>query len=307
MLRALEVLQLPIDNDVYNRMGEGWWEEENPLNGLLGSITPGRFAYFREVLTNRLGLDPRDIRALDIGCGGGFLAEEFARLGCQVVGVDPSAVSIETARRHAAATGLDVDYRVGTGEQLPVADGEFDLAYCCDVLEHVSDLDAVISETARVLKPKGIFLFDTINRTLASKLIAIKVMQEWRLTRCIDSAIHEWTMFITPKELVVILGRHGLRTDEIVGLGSRSRKPLVLLNLIRANSGRISYGELSRRLDAGRIRSTSLSYMGYATKTEGTPRVTSAHAVTLASGACEFYCPVNGHKDLGMERNITDS
>ena len=271
MLRALEVLQLPIDNDVYNRMGEGWWEEENPLNVLLGSITPGRFGYFCEVLTNRLGLNPRDIRALDIGCGGGFLAEEFARIGCQVVGVDPSAVSIETARRHAAATGLDVDYRVGTGEQLPVADGEFDLAYCCDVLEHVADLDAVISETARVLKPEGIFLFDTINRTLASKLLAIKVMQEWRLTRCIDSAIHEWTMFITPKELVVILGHHGLRIGEIVGLGSRSRKPLVLLNLIRANRGRISYGELSRRLDAGRIRSTSLSYMGYATKTEGTP------------------------------------
>jgi 2-polyprenyl-6-hydroxyphenyl methylase / 3-demethylubiquinone-9 3-methyltransferase len=270
MLRALEVLQLPIDNDVYNRMGAGWWEEENPLNVLHGSITPGRFGYFCEVLTNRLGLDPRDIRALDIGCGGGFLAEEFARLGCQVVGVDPSAVSIETARRHAAATGLDVDYRVGTGEQLPVADGEFDLAYCCDVLEHVADVDAVISETARVLKPEGIFLFDTINRTLASKL-AIKVTQEWRLTRCIDSAIHEWTMFITPKELVVILGRHGLRIGEIVGLGSRSRKSLVLLNLIRANRGRISYGELSRRLDAGRIRSTSLSYMGYATKTEGAP------------------------------------
>ena len=271
MLRALEVLQLPIDNDVYNRMGEGWWEEENPLNVLHGSITPGRFGYFCEVLTNRLGLDPRDIRALDIGCGGGFLAEEFARLGCQVVGVDPSAVSIETARRHAGATGLDVDYRVGTGEQLPVADGEFDLAYCCDVLEHVADLDAVISETARVLNPEGIFLFDTINRTQASKLLAIKVMQEWRLTRCIDAAIHEWTMFITPKELVVILGRHGLRIGEIVGLGSRSRKALVLLNLIRANRGRISYGELSRRLDAGRIRSTSLSYMGYATKTAGTP------------------------------------
>ncbi len=108
---------MPIDNEVYNREGEGWWEEDNPLNVLHGSITPGRFAYFREVLTNRLGLDPGDLRALDIGCGGGFLAEEFARLGCQVVGVDPSAVSIETARRHAAATGLDVDYRVGSGER----------------------------------------------------------------------------------------------------------------------------------------------------------------------------------------------
>jgi 2-polyprenyl-6-hydroxyphenyl methylase/3-demethylubiquinone-9 3-methyltransferase len=260
---------MPIDNDVYNREGEGWWEEDNPLNILHGSITPGRFAYFAEILRIRLGPDPRDSRALDIGCGGGFLAEEFARLGWHVVGVDPSAVSIETARRHAAVSGLDVDYRVGSGERLPVADGEFDLAFCCDVLEHVSDLDAVTSETARALKPDGIFLFDTINRTLASKLVAIKVMQEWRLTRFTDATVHEWAMFIKPEELVVTLGRHGLRIGEIVGLGPRSRKPLVLLNFIRANRGRISYGELSRRLDVGQIKSTSLSYMGFATKTEG--------------------------------------
>jgi 2-polyprenyl-6-hydroxyphenyl methylase/3-demethylubiquinone-9 3-methyltransferase len=140
---------MPIDNEVYDREGEGWWEEDNPLNILHGSITPGRLAYFREVLTNQLGPDLRDLGALDIGCGGGFLAEEFARLGLQVVGVDPSAVSIETARRHAAANGLDVDYRVGFGERLPVADDHFEVAYCCDVLEHVSNLDAVISEAAR--------------------------------------------------------------------------------------------------------------------------------------------------------------
>jgi 2-polyprenyl-6-hydroxyphenyl methylase/3-demethylubiquinone-9 3-methyltransferase len=81
---------------------------------------------------------------------------------------------IETARRHAAANGLDLDYRVGFGERLPVADDEFDLAYCCDVLEHVSDLDAVVSETARALKPGGFFLFDTINRTLASNYLPSK-------------------------------------------------------------------------------------------------------------------------------------
>ena len=258
--------EMPIDNDVYNREGEGWWEEDNPLNILHGSITPGRFAYFREVLTDRLGPDLRDLGALDIGCGGGFLAEEFARLGLRVVGVDPSAVSIETARRHAAANGLDLDYRVGFGERLPVADDEFDLAYCCDVLEHVSDLDAVVRETARALKPGGFFLFDTINRTLASKLLAIKVMQEWRLTRFTDVTVHEWAMFIKPEELVVTFGRHGLHIGEIVGLGPRSSKPLVLLNFVRANRGRISYGELSRRLDAGQVKSTRISYMGFATK-----------------------------------------
>jgi 2-polyprenyl-6-hydroxyphenyl methylase / 3-demethylubiquinone-9 3-methyltransferase len=258
---------MPIDNDVYNREGERWWEEDNPLNLLHGSITPGRFAYFRRVLTDRLGPDFRDLGALDIGCGGGFLAEEFGRLGLRVVGVDPSAVSIETARRHAAANGLDLDYRVGFGERLPVADDEFDLAYCCDVLEHVSELDAVISETARALKPGGLFLFDTINRTLASKLLAIKVMQEWRLTRFTEVTVHEWAMFIKPEELVVTFGRRGLQIGEIVGLGPRSSKPVALLNFIRANRGRITYGELSRRLDAGQVKSTRISYMGFATKT----------------------------------------
>jgi 2-polyprenyl-6-hydroxyphenyl methylase/3-demethylubiquinone-9 3-methyltransferase len=135
------------------------------------------------------------------------------------------------------------------------------------VLEHVSDLDAVISETARVLKPGGFFLFDTINRTLASKLLAIKVMQEWRLTRFIDVTVHEWAMFIKPEELVVTFGRRGLQIGEIVGLGPRSSKPVALLNFIRANRGRITYGELSRRLDAGQVKSTRISYMGFATKT----------------------------------------
>lgn len=258
---------MPIDNEVYDREGEGWWDEDNPLNILHGSLTPGRFAYFRQVLRDRMRLDLAGVRALDIGCGGGFLAEEFARLGCRVVGVDPSAVSIETARRHATASGLTIDYRTGTGEHLPVADGEFDLAYCCDVLEHVSDLDAVISETSRALKPTGLFLFDTINRTLASKVLAIKVMQEWRLTRFVDTAIHEWDMFIKPQELAEALNRSGLRMEEVVGLAPRSSKPRVLLDFVRANRGSISYGELSRRLDAGQVKSLSISYMGFATKT----------------------------------------
>ncbi|MBM7805031.1 ubiquinone biosynthesis O-methyltransferase [Geodermatophilus bullaregiensis] len=164
---------MPIDNDVYNRHAAGWWDEDEPLNLLHGSVTPARFGYFVAVL-HRLGRDPSGLRALDIGCGGGFLAEEFARLECRVVGVDPSVPSLETARRHAAQSGLEIDYRVGSGEDLPVQGGEFDLAYCCDVLEHVTDLNQVIRETARALKPGGIHLFDTVNRTWASKLLAIK-------------------------------------------------------------------------------------------------------------------------------------
>jgi 2-polyprenyl-6-hydroxyphenyl methylase / 3-demethylubiquinone-9 3-methyltransferase len=91
-------------------------------------------------------------------------------------------------------------------------------------------------------------------------------MQEWRLTRFTDVTVHEWAMFIKPEELVVTLGRHRLQIGQIVGLGPRSSQPLVLLNFIRANRGRITYGELSRRLNVGQVKSTRISYMGFATK-----------------------------------------
>jgi 2-polyprenyl-6-hydroxyphenyl methylase / 3-demethylubiquinone-9 3-methyltransferase len=257
---------VPIDNEIYDRIGQSWWDERSPLNILHGSMTPGRFAYFREVLTRQCDGRAAGLRALDVGCGGGFLAEEFARLGFDVVGVDPSAVSIEAARAHAAAGSLTIDYRVGAGEQLPLEDGTVDVAYCCDVLEHVSDLDRVISETARVLKPGGLYLFDTVNRTLQSKLVAIKIAQEWPLTRTVDTPVHVWEMFIKPAELARTLHRHGLHLGETVGLGPRAKMPTVLRSFASASKGRITYGECSRRVDFGRMKSTAVSYMGYATK-----------------------------------------
>jgi 2-polyprenyl-6-hydroxyphenyl methylase/3-demethylubiquinone-9 3-methyltransferase len=258
-----------IDNGVYDRLGGSWWDETSLLNLLHGSMTPGRLAYFRGVLARQFGAGIAGIaglRVLDIGCGGGFLAEEFAALGCRVTGVDPSPVSIDAARAHAAERGLRIDYRVGAGEELPVPDTAFGVACCCDVLEHVSDVDRVISETARVLEPGGLYLFDTINRTRTSKLLAIKAVQQWRLTRLTDVAFHDWDMFITPAELVAILERHGLAPGETTGLGVRAMPLAVLRSLASARLGRITYGELSRRLDVGQVSSTAISYMGFAVK-----------------------------------------
>ena len=256
-----------VDNGVYERLGGSWWDETSPLNVLHGSVTPGRFAYFRTVLARKFDPGLAGLGVLDIGCGGGFLAEEFAGLGCRVTGVDPSPASIGAARAHAAGRGLSIDYRVGSGEELPAPDAAFSVACCCDVLEHVSDLDRVISETARVLKPGGLYLFDTINRTLASKLLAIKVMQQWPLTRLTDVALHDWDMFITPAELAGVLERHGLTPGEMTGLGTRAGPIAVLRGFISARRGRITYGELSRRLDVGQVSTKAVSYMGFAAKT----------------------------------------
>jgi 2-polyprenyl-6-hydroxyphenyl methylase/3-demethylubiquinone-9 3-methyltransferase len=255
-----------VDNGVYERLGESWWDETSVLNLLHGSVTPGRFAYFRGVLARHFGAGADGLRVLDIGCGGGFLAEEFAALGCGVTGVDPSSASVGAARAHAARRGLRIDYRVGGGEELPAPDAAFDVACCCDVLEHVPDVDRVISETARVLKPGGLYLFDTINRTRTSKLLAIKAAQQWPLTRLSGIAFHDWDMFITPAELAAVLERHGLAPGETTGLGARAARVAVFRGVISARLGRITYGEFSRRLDVGQVSSTAVSYIGYATK-----------------------------------------
>jgi len=261
-----------IDNGVYDRLGGSWWDETSLLNLLHGSVTPGRFAYFRDVLARQFGAELAGLRVLDIGCGGGFLAEEFAALGCLVSGVDPSPVSIGAARAHAAGRGLRIDYRVGAGEELPFPDAAFGVACCCDVLEHVSDLDRVISETARVLEPGGLFLFDTINRTLTSKLLAIKAVQQWPLTRLTDVALHDWDMFITPAELAAVMEHYGLASREVTGLGPRAKPLAVLRSYASARFGRITYGELSRRLDMGQVTSTAVSYMGFAVKSHKSQR-----------------------------------
>src|SRR5687767_9792202 len=109
MLRGL----MPVDNQLYDRLGETWWEEDSFLSLLRTSMNPGRFGYMRRILTEERGIDPRGTTVLDVGCGGGLLAEEFAGLGCSVAGVDPSTESLETARAHARAQGLEIEYVEG--------------------------------------------------------------------------------------------------------------------------------------------------------------------------------------------------
>ncbi len=152
---------------------------------------------------------------------------------------------------------------------MPFADETFDLAYCCDVLEHVDDLGRVLRETARVLKPGGIYLYDTINRTALSKLIAIKIFQEWSWTRFMPPNLHDWSMFIKPDELEAELGKCGLTPGGRTGLKARAN-PLRLVMILRARKqGRLSYAEAVRRAGLGESHDCSVQYMGWAEKTAG--------------------------------------
>jgi 2-polyprenyl-6-hydroxyphenyl methylase/3-demethylubiquinone-9 3-methyltransferase len=256
---------MPVDNALYDRMADSWWEESGFLH-VLAALNPARFGYMRRVLTEELRLDPAGLRVLDIGCGGGLLAEEFARLGCRVVGIDPSHESLAAARKHAAGQGLAIEYQCATGEALPFADASFRIVYCCDVLEHVTDLRNVIAETARVLKPGGTYFYDTINRTIRSRLTVIGLLQEWRWTAMMPPRLHDWGMFIRPAELRRALEQVGLVPGGLTGLKPRAGPFHVFRALRRRKRGHLSYAAAAREMDFGESADTSVSYIGYAGK-----------------------------------------
>jgi 2-polyprenyl-6-hydroxyphenyl methylase/3-demethylubiquinone-9 3-methyltransferase len=255
----------PIDNDLYNRMASSWWSEDGLLNMLKTSVNPWRVPYFQRMLA-QLQIDPRGKSALDVGAGGGLLAEEFALMGFRVTGIDPSEQSIEVAKAHAQQSGLEIEYHVGDGDTLPFLSESFDVAYCCDVLEHIQNWDAVVGEVARILKPGGVFFYDTINRTRFSKLVAIKLMQEWQFTRYAPPNLHVWDMFITPDELNAAFTRHSLQNREIVGSQPGINPIQVIMAVRQFKAGKISATDLGRRMVLHESKNIAGSYMGYAVK-----------------------------------------
>ena len=166
-----------INNQMYSQLADQWWDENGPLHLLKAMVNPWRVPYFANALAEGFGANLSSARLLDIGCGGGVLAEEFARLGCKVTGIDISAESIDVARAHARTEGLSIDYQVASAIPLQFETECFEVVSACDVLEHIPDWEEVIAGGARVLVPGGLFLFDTINRTSRSKATFIFGLQ----------------------------------------------------------------------------------------------------------------------------------
>lgn len=258
-----------VNNELYREYGHAWWDEDSMAASLRFFINPIRFDYFLRMFVKERARNPAAETCLDVGCGGGFLAEEFARAGFRVTGVDPAAETLETAHAHALSSGLAISYRPGAGESLPFPDRSFDVALCCDVLEHVQDPPKVVEEIARVLKPDGLFFYDTINRTFASRIAVIKVMQDWPLTAFAPPDSHVWDQFIKPDELLAMLGRNGLENRGMRGISSRRNPIATWIDLRRRAKGKIGFKELGRRLDFCESDDLNMSYMGYAVKRNG--------------------------------------
>ena len=219
----------------FQAMAADWWNPRGQF-APLHRFNPVRLDFIREQASRRFGRDPRalrpfdGLRLLDIGCGGGLLAEPMRRLGFEVVAVDAGDRNIGAARAHADQLGLDIDYRTATAEQL-LADGEppFDLILNMEVIEHVAEPGDYLRATARLLAPGGMMIVATLNRT--AKAFALAVVGAERVLRWLPAGTHDWRKFVTPAEMrawlasepVAVQGPFGVGYNPLSGRWSRSR------------------------------------------------------------------------------------
>jgi 2-polyprenyl-6-hydroxyphenyl methylase/3-demethylubiquinone-9 3-methyltransferase len=265
MKKVSEEIYNRINNEVYTEEGDRWWQPGFSLNLIKTFFNPLRVGYSKKII-DLLKINPEGKSALEVGCGGGILCEEIRKIGFDTVGIDPAELSITTASDHAAESGLKIKYFKGVGESLPFPDSTFDVVFCCDVLEHVQDLPKVISEISRVLKPEGVFLYDTFNRTFLSKLVAIKVLQDWKRWAIMPPHLHEWEMFIKPEEIKLLLRQNHLAWKEHIGI-MPNRSVLKIWRYLHLRvKGKLTYEEFGQKFQMAESSFTNVMYMGYAVK-----------------------------------------
>lgn len=203
----------PAEVAKFEAMAEEWWDVDGKFKPL-HMLNPCRLGYIVDQICAEFGRDPTQaapfegLRILDIGCGGGLLAEPMARLGADVVGADAAPRNIPVAQVHAAQSGLEIDYRCITAEALAEAGEQFDVVLNMEVVEHVADPLGFLTACHDLLKPGGLMVCSTINRNAKSFAMAI-IGAEW-VMRWLPKGTHEWEKFITPDELCDLLRRAGL-------------------------------------------------------------------------------------------------
>lgn len=204
----------------FSAMAADWWNPHGKFKPL-HRFNPVRLGYLRDRLIAHFRRDPATaqplagLRLLDIGCGGGLLAEPLTRLGAAVTGIDASASTIAVARLHAEQMGLSIDYRESTVEALHAAGARFDVVLAMEVVEHVTDRPAFLATAADLLAPGGAMVVATLNRTTKSYAFAI-IGAEYVLA-WLPRGTHEWRKFVKPEELTAELAATGLAIGEVSG------------------------------------------------------------------------------------------
>uniref|UniRef100_A0A7S1PG64 Methyltransferase type 11 domain-containing protein n=1 Tax=Percolomonas cosmopolitus TaxID=63605 RepID=A0A7S1PG64_9EUKA len=237
--------QTTIDNEIYEKYASQWWDTTNGDFSGLHYITPVRVDYFMQEIdkwiqsekareasvAGKLKSDMREIVVADVGCGAGILTEQLTKRllkkydsnKIQVIGVDPSPGAIEQARMHAREVGLasHISFDVAGGEKLPMRSHSVDVLIMSDVLEHIADVRSVMKEVSRVLRPGGVFLFDTMDRSWTAYVLFIRLAQQNiipSLAVCPPNT-HDYQMFIKPEEMDQLFDENGLqRQHEYTGI-----------------------------------------------------------------------------------------
>lgn len=205
----------------FSAMAATWWDPHGPFKPL-HKMNPVRLEFIKGSLCRHFGRDNnatdalKGLRILDIGCGGGLLCEPLTRLGATMIGADAAEKNIGTARAHAEQSGLDIDYRNITAEELAEAGERFDAILNMEVIEHVADIPSFLTACHSLLKDGGCMTLSTLNRSAKSWLMAIAGAEY--ILRWLPVGTHNWQKFLKPSELSRSLRDSGFKTTDIKGM-----------------------------------------------------------------------------------------
>ena len=200
--------------DKFSKLASEWWNPNGKFKPL-HKFNPVRLSYIKESITKKFNRSIKDIKILDIGCGGGLLCEPLSRLGANVIGIDASEKNIKIAKTHARENDLKIRYFCASPENFNHKE-KFDVILNMEIVEHVKDINLFLKESSKFLKKNGIMFVATLNKTLKSYIFAI-IGAEYVL-RWLPIGTHDWNMFVKPDDLIKICKNNSLYLDEILGV-----------------------------------------------------------------------------------------